>query len=534
MVAYRMKVCSVSDIRRIDELASSKFGIDSLLLMENAGTSVFSLIKDKFEISKTKFLIVAGTGNNGGDALVVARRLYAYGGDVRVVIVGDPGKYREPANRNYEIIKSLGINLKLVRSLEDLKIVDEYLTWCDVVVVGLIGVGLKGEVSGIHREVITRINSYGKVVVSVDIPSGINADNGAVCGVAVKSNYTVTFGNPKYGNVLYPGYHYCGELYVSRLSYPPELYNSDEIYAELNVPLQLPERVRWGHKGTFGKFLAVAGSKYYYGAPYYVSYSFLKAGGGYSRLAAPKSVVPYIASRCSEVVYIPLEETQEGSISAKNYEYILSIITSFDIDIVALGPGMSTNYETQQLIQELTESIEKPLIIDGDGITAVARDVERIRKRRAPTILTPHLAEFSRITGLELKVILEDPVGTLRKTCKDLKSYIVLKGAHTLIGNPEGYIYVNMTGNPGMAKAGSGDVLTGTIAAMYGIGFKDVGDAVRMGVLIHGLAGDLAAETLGEDGITPDDILNYLPNAIKMLREDLQAVVRRYMPKVIS
>ncbi len=533
MVRYRVKVCSVSDARKIDELAGSKFGINSLLLMEDAGSAVFSLINEKFGVLGRKFLIVAGTGNNGGDALVVARRLHAYGGEVRVLIVGDPVKYPEPAKHNYEIIKSLGVDLRVVKGLEDLNVLNEYLRQCDVVVVGLIGVGLRGEVLGLHREVIMRINSSGKVVVSIDIPSGINADTGKVCGVAVKSYYTVTFGNPKYGNVLYPGYHYCGELYVSRLSYPPELYNSDEIYAELNVPIQVPERVRWGHKGTFGKFLAVAGCRYYYGAPYYVSYSFLKAGGGYSRLAAPRSVVPYIALKCGEVVYIPLEETSEGSISMKNYEYVLDIIKSFDIDIVALGPGMSTNSETQQLIQELVRDIGKPLIIDGDGITAVAKDVDLVRKRKSPTVLTPHTAEFSRITNLELKKVLEDPPTILRETCRDLNSYVVLKGAHTLIGYPNGYIYVNMTGNPGMAKAGSGDVLTGTIAAMYGIGYRDVGDAVRMGVLIHGLSGDLAAEALGEDGVTPDDILNYLPRAIKMLREDPDLIVGKYMPKII-
>ncbi|MEM0453847.1 MAG: NAD(P)H-hydrate dehydratase [Sulfolobales archaeon] len=534
MIYYRMKVCGVTDIRRMDELANSRFGINSLLLMENAGSAISSLINEKIGVALKKFLIIAGTGNNGGDALVVARRLYAYGGEVRVIIVGDPLKYREPAKQNYDLITSLGLEYRVVKELNDISVVEEWLSWCDVVVVGLIGIGLRGEVSGIYREVITLINKCNKTIVSVDIPSGINGDTGNILGAAVKSNYTVTFGNPKFGNILYPGYYYCGELYVSRLSYPPELYNSDDIQAELNIPLPIPERVRWGHKGSFGKFLAISGSRYYYGAPYYVSYSFLKAGGGYSRLAAPKSIIPYIASKCSEIVYHPLEETLEGSISPENYEYILNIIESHDIDIIALGPGTSTNQETQQLIHDLTVAINRPLIIDGDGITALAKnDINKVKERKSPTIITPHPMEFSRMTNLELKEIMEDLPNHLRKACRELNAYIVLKGAHTLIGNPNGYVFINMTGNPGMAKAGSGDVLTGTIAAMYGIGFKNIEEAVRMGVLVHGLAGDIAAEDMGEDGITPDDIINYLPKAIKILREDLKSVINKYMPKVI-
>jgi len=529
----RVKVCSVSEMRRIDEEAASRFGVDHLLLMEDAGTAVYQVVSREVGCFGKRVAVVAGTGNNGGDALVAARRLHSCGAHVEVYIVGDPGKYPEPARRNYEIISKLSIPLKLVRSPEDLGVLKEGLEKCDVVIVGLIGIGLKGEVTGLYRSVIEVLNSSRKIVVSVDIPSGICGDSGRVRGVAVRSTYTVTFGLPKVGNVLYPGYYYCGKLYVSRLSYPPELLDSDEILTELNTPVPLPERVRWGHKGTFGKFLAVAGARYYYGAPYYVAYSFLKAGGGYSRLAAPKSVVPYIAAKCSEVVYIPLEETEEGTISAKNLDYILNLVESLGIDIVAVGSGTSLNSETQELIRSLVERLDRPVIIDGDGITAVAFDTGILKRRRAPTIITPHLVEFTRLAGLSPRDVEEDPVGVLRRTCRELSSFIVLKGAHSLIGYPDGRVYINMTGNPGMAKAGSGDVLTGTIAAMYGIGLRDPGLATRMGVLVHGLAGDLAAEVLGEDGVTPDDILNYLPKAVRALRESPEAVFRKYMPEFL-
>ncbi len=528
---YRVKVCGVGEMRLIDGEAP-KYGLDHFLLMEDAGSAVYYAVSDLLGgVFGRRIVVVGGAGNNGGDAFAAARRLRASGALVRVVFVGDLGRASDLTRRNLEILLKMGVEVLYVRDQGDIASLEPLLAWCEACVVGLIGVGLRGEVRGVYRDVIEAINRSGRIVVSVDIPSGIDGDNGLVRGVAVRSTATVAMGLPKFGNILYPGYQYCGKLYISHLSYPRELLES--VSAELNTPIPPPERVRWGHKGLFGKFLAIAGSRYYYGAPYYVSYSFLKAGGGYSRLAAPRSVIPYIAARCSEVVYIPLDETGEGSIAASNYESILRLIEETGIDMVAIGSGVSLNSETQDLVRMLVEAIDRPLIIDGDGITAISKNPEKIRVRRAPTIITPHAAEFARLINTDLKSIQEDPAGILRKACRDLAAYIVLKGAHTMICRPDGYIYINMTGNPGMAKAGSGDVLTGAIAAMYGIGYRDPGDSARMGVLVHGLAGDLAAEDLGEDGVTPDDILAYLPRAMKILREDPGYVVEKYMPKII-
>ncbi|MEM1645726.1 MAG: NAD(P)H-hydrate dehydratase [Ignisphaera sp.] len=532
MYMRNFKVCSAEEMKKIDEEAAKVYGVDHLLLMEDAGCAIYSAILKEFgDVHGKRFLVVAGIGNNGGDALVAGRRIYAAGGEVKVVIVGDIAKATDLCRRNIELVKSMGIEIQNILSQEDIAVFRKYIEWSQYIVVGLIGIGLKGDVKGIYRDVIDEINKSNKYVISVDIPSGIDPNNGLIRGIAVKSTITVSFGLPKYGNVLYPGYSYSGKLYISFLSYPKKLL--EEPLTELNIPLKPPERIKWGHKGTFGKLLTIAGSRYYYGAPYYVSYSFLKAGGGYSRLAAPKSIIPFIAAKCSEVVYIPLEETEEGSISYKNYSYILEIIEEFGIDVVVIGPGASLNEETQQLIRELIEVIDRPIIIDGDGITAISRDIDRVKRRKAPTVITPHLVEFSRLTGLEIKSVQEDPIGSLKKICKDLNAYIVLKGAHSLIGYPDGKIYINMTGNPGMAKAGSGDVLTGTIAAMYGIGFRDIGVATRMGVFVHGLAGDIVAEKIGEDGVTPEDIMSGLPEAIKMLRENMDEIIKKYFPSII-
>jgi NAD(P)H-hydrate epimerase len=459
-----------------------------------------------------KFIVFCGGGNNGGDGLVVARKIHSNGGQVKVFLLDDAAKFRGAAKRNFEIVSRIPIEMSRVSSVDS--VIPELLD-CDAIVDAIFGTGLVRNINGIYKDVIELINGSQSIVLSIDIPSGINGDTGEVMGVAVEADYTVTFGLPKLGNVLYPGYEHCGKLYVSHISFPPALYNSKSIKVAINEPVELPRRAQDTHKGSYGKSLFIAGSSNYLGAPYFSALSFLKAGGGLSYLATPKSISPFIASKGSEIVFVPQKETSSGSIALENKDELLEF--SQRVDIVILGPGLSLARETQELVRELTPKIDKPLIIDGDGITAIAEDLEIIRKREAPTILTPHLGEMSRITKMDISAINKDKIDVLQRMTKELNAMIILKGAHSLVGYPDGTVFVNLSGNSGMATAGSGDVLTGTIAAMYGLGLA-LEDAVRMGVFIHGFSGDVAAVDKGEDGITAQDILDYLPETMNLYR----------------
>jgi hydroxyethylthiazole kinase-like uncharacterized protein yjeF len=510
-----VKVSSVSEMRALDRAAIEQFGIVEELLMENAGQAVYSVLLSEFGIEGKRFVVFCGLGNNGGDGFVVARKIHSTGGAVKVFVLGDPSRFKGAARLNSGIVSRLPIE---VRQIESVDAVETDLAHCDAIVDAILGTGITRDVEGLYRDVIDAINRSRKPVFSVDIPSGVHGDNGQVMGMAVRADYTVTFGLPKLGNVLFPGYELGGRLYVSHISFPPSMTAADSLKVEINQPLPLPPRKKDGHKGSFGQALFVAGAAGYYGAPHFAALSFLKAGGGYSRLATPRSITPFLANKGSEIVFLPQNETGVGSIARGNKAALLEV--SRRMDMVVLGPGLSLEAETQQLVRELAAEIEKPLLIDGDGITAICQDLEIVKNRKAETILTPHLGEMVRITGMDVGEIDANKVDVLQRTTGELGATIVLKGAHSLIGVPDGRVFVNMTGNSGMATAGSGDVLAGTIAAMFGLRLS-LPDSVRQGVFVHGLAGDLAADDKGEDGITAQDILDYLSRATKAVREGL-------------
>jgi NAD(P)H-hydrate epimerase len=507
-----MKVSSVEQMRQLDQTAIDHFGIPELILMENAGLAAFHVLDREINWRNKHCLVCCGVGNNGGDGFVVARKLHSLGGSVKVCILGDQSAFKGVAKANLDILSHLPIE---VQSVSDIDAIAASIRSADIIVDAIFGTGLSRQVSGLFAAAIEHINTSSATVLSLDIPSGVHGDSGLLMGAAVRADYTITFGLPKIGNLLYPGYEHCGSLFVSHISFPPAMYTDDRFAIEVNLPPPLPSRPADAHKGTFRQVLVIAGAANYYGAPYFAARSVLKAGGGYVRLAAPASITPFIATQGSEIVFLPQSETEQGSIALSNRDALLDI--SQGMDLVIIGPGLSLHPQTQELVRQLTSAITKPLLIDGDGITALCQHPELITSRSAATILTPHLGEMSRLSKRPISDLNANKIELLQQTTSNLNAIIVLKGAHSLVAYPDERIYINMSGNSGMATAGSGDVLTGTIAAMYGLGLS-LDDAVRKGVLIHGLAGDLAAHQCGEDGLTAQDILASLAPAIRQDR----------------
>jgi len=310
-----MKIASVDEMRFMDRYSMEKLNIAGEILMENAGIAAINVLKNKIGIRDKKFIIFCGSGNNGGDGLVIARQLHSGGGRVKVFLLGDSSKYRGAAKTNFSIITQLPVELI---KLENVSIAKKDIAHCDVIIDAIFGTGLDRPVTGLVEEVIRLINKSKKRILALDIPSGINGNTGAVMGTAVSADYTVTFGLPKIGNILYPGYERGGELFVSHISFPPSLTEDDKLKVATNDYVAIPQRPAEAYKGSMGDVLFIAGAANYYGAPYFAAMSFLKSGGGYARLAAPKSVVPVIAKRGREIVYLPQEETEDGSIALKS------------------------------------------------------------------------------------------------------------------------------------------------------------------------------------------------------------------------
>jgi hydroxyethylthiazole kinase-like uncharacterized protein yjeF len=513
-------------MREMDTRAVEQYGIATELLMENAGDAAYFAILKEAGVKNVNFVIFCGPGNNGGDGFVIARKLHSNGGNVKVFLLSQSERYQGAPKKNLNIISRFPMEIREISSSGE---IENDVYTADVVIDAMLGTGLDRDVSGLYLEIIHLINESNKKVFAVDIPSGINGDTGGEMGSSVQADCTVTFGLPKTGNLLYPGYQRGGKLYVTHISFPPSLHEDDTIKIEVPVPVSLPQRIPNTTKMDYGPALVIAGAANYYWAPYASAYSVLKSGGGYVYLACPGSIAPSVAQGGKEIVFAPQKETATGSISMKNKADLLEL--SLRMKIVVIGPGLSLNEETQQLVRELANEIERPLLIDGDGISALSKDITMLRKRKAATVLTPHAGEMSRITGRDRADIEQNMVEILQNTAHELNACIVLKGPHSLVGYPDRRVTINMSGSTagraGMATAGSGDILNGTIAGLYCLGL-DIEEAVRTGVFIHGLSGDMAAEEKGADGMTAQDILDYIPYAVQYYREYRESIAENY------
>lgn len=512
-----IKIAGAEEMKNIDSQTIEKIGIPGIILMENAALRVVEKIQENIgRLNGKNIVVFAGRGGNGGDAFAVSRHLYNLGANILVILAGSEKKIKGDAGVNLEIVKNMGIKLVEVEDGSCSEQIEVSLCFADAVVDGLLGIGIKGEVDSITANMINHINKAGKLVVSIDIPSGVDGDTGRICGTCVKAGMTVTLGLPKVGLFVGEGAKYTGAIEVVDIGIPDRMIKGKEPAVYLvereDVESIVPRRTPFSHKGNLGRVLVLAGSTGLTGAAYMAGSAAMKSGSGLVTLGIPSTLNSIMEAKLTEVMTLPLADDGNGSLSARCTEHLESLLDGFDV--IAVGPGLGCSPEISQIMTWILRHSRIPVIIDADGINSLAGNIDVLRKAKAPVVLTPHPGEMSRLTGLAVKEILDNKVEVLRKYSGEWKAAIVLKDWRTLTAVREGQIFVNTTGNAGMASGGTGDVLTGIIASLAGQGME-TSHAAAAGAYIHGLAGDIAAEKKGQTGMTAGDLLESIPYAFK-------------------
>lgn len=518
-------VVNAERMQEFDRLAIGTYAIPGMVLMENAGRAFVDVLEKRVGSFTGKRVIVAcGKGNNGGDGFVIARHLANRHAHVDVLLLGKKKEVKGDALLNLAIVlkmvssKQAPIRLHQVSSPGLLSKVTAALPSPDLIVDAIFGTGFSGAVRSPYREAIEWINAQRAFVVSVDVPSGVDASTGEVQNVAVRANLTVTMGLAKIGHYVGEGKEHAGEVEIVDISIPNFLYSEKRdatyrVHAE-DVRAVLPQRPHTAHKYSVGKVLVIAGSRNLTGAPFMTAVSAMRAGAGAVVLAVPKSLHAPLIRKLTEVMIAPLEETEEGTIAPEALEALEQRLQW--ADVVALGPGLSQNPLTRKLVHALVPRIAQPLVLDADALGMMAYDLSILKNRRFATIMTPHVGELRLLTKLESEHIERRRVEVARAQARSLKCVLVLKGSPTVTATPEGHAYMNTTGNPGMATAGAGDVLTGIIASFVAQGMTP-DQAAWSGVFVHGLAGDLAARKLGQRALMAMDIVEAIPAALQKI-----------------
>lgn len=494
-----------------------------LVLMEIAGRQLAEQAVSMWRDGQGDVVVVCGTGNNGGDGMVVARYLKIWGVPVSVFALerkaqaGDQS--RNESAINLAVVEKVGLEIQTI-SESDLPELQRALDGASLVVDALLGTGLDRKVTGTAADVIDLINRSGKAVLSADLPSGINSDTGQVMGIAVRADATVTMGYLKAGLLHYPGAALCGKVSLVDIGLPgferfrvpaddrPGWWLSTAEWVRSRLPNRAPD----AHKGDAGHLLTIAGSAGMSGASLLAAMSALKAGAGLSILATPKSLVGRLPAQ--EVIYRGIAETPEGSISLDAVKDVTAMLDGFTAAI--LGPGLSLHPETVKFVQACLDVIDCPCVIDADALNAIARDPGVFPANASSFIITPHPKELSRLIGLSVPEIQADRAAAATTAAKRFGCTVILKGARTVIAGPEENLHINPSGNAGMATAGSGDVLSGIVGGLLAQGLAPF-DAAAAGVYIHGAAGDLAAREIGPVGIVAGDVMGFVPTVLGQL-----------------
>ncbi|MCI2426218.1 NAD(P)H-hydrate dehydratase [Candidatus Acetothermia bacterium] len=499
--------------RELDERAATA-GIGSLALMESAGRSAAEIILSRVpDIENKRVVIICGRGGNGGDGLVVSRYLQDRSPHISVFLLAQRGQLRSDTATNAAVLEKRGA-VSLIYLTDDLSPLQKAIAEADVVIDALLGIGLDRPLAGEYSRVIEMINDCKAQCIALDIPSGLSADNGRIFGCAVEAELTIAMEYLKPVHLLFPARHYIGEVAIAAVEYPEraraEINPSAFLVERSDIKSLFPARRIDGHKGDFGRVLVIAGSQGMTGAAILTAQAALRSGAGLVYLAAPQSLNSILETTLIETITIPLPDYQ-GRLSNLAKEPLLANLR--EKDVVAIGPGLSRSLQVGNLVRMVLAETRVPVVLDADGIHAFADHLHLLKEVETELILTPHPGELAGLIKVPAAEINADRFVVARSFAQQYNLYLILKGKPTVIASPSGEIFVNPTGNTGLASGGSGDVLTGIIAGLIGQGASSL-DAALLGVYLHGFTADLLAVDRAERAILPTDLISFLPQAI--------------------
>jgi NAD(P)H-hydrate epimerase len=520
-----MRVLDTRQMREADRRTIEEIGIPSIVLMENAGRQAVAAMEAAFEnLASSRVGVLCGRGNNGGDGFVVARTLVQRGVDTIVFLFGTVSDVRGDARVNLEILGRIGLTVVEITDAQEWELHFTEVSECDLLVDALLGTGFHGRLTGLLETVVADVNDLSVPVVAIDLPTGLSADTHKTDGDAIVASMTVTLGAPKVPLVLPPADRHAGDLVIADIGIPlPLLDEIEGPYVELLTRERMRElvavRAPESHKGDFGRVLIVAGSFGKTGAAHLAALGALRCGAGLVTVATPKSCLPVIASMMPEYMTVALDETPEGAVDFAALDRVLDIKT----DVIAVGPGLGTAPSTAAFVQGLVERAGVPLVLDADALNAFSGDPDRLVARDGiEMVITPHPGEMARLIGKSIEDVQRDRLDVAREFASAHRLHVVLKGHRTIIAGPENRAFINLTGNPGMATGGTGDVLTGMIAAWFGQ-LLDPEAACKIAVYLHGSAGDLAEADEGEVSLVATDLAANIGDAILELTSKRKA-----------
>lgn len=502
-------------MQAIDQYSIEECGIPGMLLMENAGRGAVDYLKRQIpDLNAKRVIVFAGKGNNGGDGFVMARHLLNMGTEVSVLLLGKTSELKADAKLNAEIAHNIGVEIHEVDAA-NFKSFDHSLRHSDLIIDAIFGTGLTKPASGFFEEVFERINQLQKFVVSVDIPSGVDSDSGQLIGPHVTANLTLALALLKRSHVTFPAARVMGDTEVIDISLPQKAIDAQPPAVQMVEPCDiaawLKKRPRDAHKGDFGHVLVIAGALGKGGAAGLTALASLRAGCGLVTLGIPESCQKALEFHPLEVMTVPLAETENGTLAVKAKDRIAEHLQGKSA--LAIGPGISTDPETVRLLREVLPTVQVPMVLDADAVNCLALDGGLELLKNSEVILTPHPKEMSRISGLSTQEIQANRIETASRFAQENSVHLVLKGARTILAFADGSVFINPTGNPGMATAGSGDVLTGIIAGLIAQGLK-IQQAAIAGTYLHGLSGDIYAEKSAEASLIAGDLLNGIPESL--------------------